>query len=704
MKDALRLLRRLWGQLRARYRMPGSLQDSHAHKLAQEQLLKTNERFAIAADAVGIGVWEWDLATQNLSWDAHMYGLAGRPAQAGAPALPLLLECLHPGDRERFENDLRIAITCRSPFGGDYRLVWHNGEVHHLRTAARTLVGAGNRVVRLTGVSFDITALKLAQESLAANDAFLGRAGRIAGVGGWRVDLVKKKIYWSKVTRSIHEVPDDYEPQLDQAINFYAPEARPVIEHAVQEGVSKGVPWDLELPLITAKGRRIWVRAVGEAEFADGQPVALVGAFQDITERRTRDDELRLLEASIARINDSIVITKADVVEGSGPDIVFVNPAFEKITGFAENDILGKTPRVLQGPGTDRAELARIKNALVRGEAVRAELLNYTKDLEPYWIEVDISPIKSHAGDITHFVAVERDITDRRNKEKALHDAVQRAEQASAAKGQFLANMSHEIRTPMNAIIGMLTLLHHTELTPQQLDYAEKSQNAAHSLLGLINDILDFSKVEAGKMTLDPQPFRLDQLMRDLAVILSANVGTKDIEVLYDVAPGVPPVLLGDAMRLRQILINLAGNAVKFTAHGQVVISVRVANTAPSAVSLQFAVQPDRPRRADPHPQHGRGLCHQQPHRPRAPGGVQPRTAPLGAAAQTRRCHLPGGIHLREPGRLLRRPEPCAAHQRHGALLQSVGRVRLPEAQQPDRSERTGCPVAGQNRQRAGAR
>ena len=160
------------------------------------------------------------------------------------------------------------------------------------------------------------------------------------------------------------------------------------------------------------------------------------------------------------------------------------------------------------------------------------------------------------------------DITD-------LVTATEAAEQASRSKGQFLATMSHEIRTPMNAILGMLQLLHGTDLNARQMGYVQKTEGAARSLLGILNDILDFSKVEAGKMQLDPEPFALDGLVEDLGTIVAGTVGAKPVELLIDVDPRIPNWLMGDALRLKQVLINLAGNAVKFTSQGQVTVRVK---------------------------------------------------------------------------------------------------------------------------------
>lgn len=182
------------------------------------------------------------------------------------------------------------------------------------------------------------------------------------------------------------------------------------------------------------------------------------------------------------------------------------------------------------------------------------------------------------------------DISTEKEYQASLENAMQVAQAATVAKSQFLANMSHELRTPMNAILGMLRLLKNTDLNRRQKDYALKSEGAAKSLLGLLNDILDVSKIDAGKMTLDLQPFRMDKLLRDLSVILSSGVKGKQVEVLFDIDTSLPPVLIGDEMRLKQILVNLGGNAIKFTSQGSVILQIRILARTDREATLKFAV------------------------------------------------------------------------------------------------------------------
>ncbi|MFG0928122.1 PAS domain S-box protein [Pseudomonas sp. CJQ_8] len=187
-------------------------------------------------------------------------------------------------------------------------------------------------------------------------------------------------------------------------------------------------------------------------------------------------------------------------------------------------------------------------------------------------------------------IGINRDVTVEHELQSRLFLAKEQADAANAAKSAFLANMSHEIRTPMNAVLGMLHLVQATELDARQLDYIRKAHGAAKSLLGLLNDILDYSKIEAGKLQLDPHPFEINGLMTDLAAVLGGNQAEKDVELLFDLDTSLPQCLVGDSLRLQQILINLAGNALKFTERGEITVSLRVCDRRPDAVRLRISV------------------------------------------------------------------------------------------------------------------
>ena len=429
------------------------------------------------------------------------------------------------------------------------------------------------------------------EAALLKSKAVLNRTGSLARVGGWEIDLIELKVHWTDETCRIHGFEPGYVPSLESALDFYPPQARLTVEAAVKNAIHHGGSFDLELPFVRRDGTHQWVQTLGSVEFDNGKPVRLVGAFQDITERHQAQQALVQAQERVRLATEAagIGIWDLDLVTG----VATWDAQTYRVFGLDPQDptdVYALWTRHLHPddlPAANRALKASIDTGAVYSLAYRV-----------IWPDQSIRHLRGFGrvslnaqGQAIRVVGTNLDVTEAAHYAQSLKDARDKAEEASQSKGQFLANMSHEIRTPMNAILGLLSLLQNTDMTAQQRDYASKTEGAAQSLLGLLNDILDFSKVEAGKMTLERVPFRLDRLLRNLSVVLSANVGSKNLEVLFDVDPTLPPVLLGDPLRLQQVLINLGGNAVKFTSHGQVVIALRNAGLTDTHATIEFSVQ-----------------------------------------------------------------------------------------------------------------
>jgi PAS domain S-box-containing protein len=311
-------------------------------------------------------------------------------------------------------------------------------------------------------------------------------------------------------------------------------------------------------------------------------------------------DADRALQGSLARLTASesrwrsLTEGLPQMVWTATPElrIDFMSHHWEKFSGLPAGQLMqqGDWSRVVHAD--DMAPLtAAWQRARADGDQFRCDCRMRRHDGVWRVFDNHALPQKDGAGIILGWVGSSTDSTELRATHEALILAKEEADQAGRAKSDFVANMSHEIRSPMNAVLGMLQLLQQTQMSERQQDYAAKAHSAASALLGLLNDILDFSKVEAGKLALDPHPFRLDKLWRDLAVILSANVGAKNIEVLFRIDPALPALVVGDALRLQQILLNLAGNAIKFTEHGEVVLSADVLARTGTTLSVAFAIR-----------------------------------------------------------------------------------------------------------------
>ncbi len=432
------------------------------------------------------------------------------------------------------------------------------------------------------------------QAELKRTREFLEQTNQVALVGGWEVSLARNYVHWTDITRQIHEVDDDFVPVVEKGISFFKEgKSRETISRLFQQAVNEGKSYDVELQIITATGKEKWVRAIGIPEFKDGQCIRVFGTFQDIDLQKANEANLRLMESVVQNVKDSIVVTEAEPIGIPGPKIVYVNPAFCTMTGYSQEEIIGKNPRELQGPETSRQELDKIKESLKNWEPFNAELINYKKNGDKFWVNLSVVPVADEDGWFTHWIAVQRDVTERRENEQKLLEAKAQAESASQAKSEFLANMSHEIRTPLNGVIGFSDLLMKTNVDEHQNQYLQAIHTSGNALLDLINDILDFSKIESGKMELAYEKTDLWEMLEQVASIVKFKTNEKDIELLIDMDQVLPRYAETDPIRLRQILINLLGNAVKFTETGEIELSVKCINQQDTAgnQALQFAVR-----------------------------------------------------------------------------------------------------------------
>jgi two-component system, sensor histidine kinase and response regulator len=315
----------------------------------------------------------------------------------------------------------------------------------------------------------------------------------------------------------------------------------------------------------------------------DGQNVGTVVAFRDITERKAAEQRLQFTQYAVDNAADPVFWVRA-----SDGKLEYINRAACSSLGYAREELLSMH---IQEVNIDlnHERWKELLQELQEKQSITRESRQKAKDGRVIDVETTVA-VADYLGRKT-FVANVRDITERKHAEAEIRRAKEIAEAATRAKSDFLANMSHEIRTPMNAIIGMTHLALKTDLSKKQADYLNKVKSAAQALLGIINDILDFSKIEAGKLDMEKVEFRLEEVLDNLSSIVSQKAQDKNLEFLIAAQHDLPPNLVGDSLRLGQILINLVNNAIKFTDKGEVVVSVSKEEEFAERVKLKFSVR-----------------------------------------------------------------------------------------------------------------
>ncbi len=572
------------------------------------ELTESRQRLAMALTASKIGTWDWDIETDALFWDEAQHEIMGTdPAEADFN-LAGFVKSIHPDDLPRVQSEIKAALASRKDYISEHRFLRPNGEIRTLEARGHVLRDDDGRPVRMIGTNMDITERKQAEDELKK----LSQAVEQSPVSVVITDLNGTIEY---VNPKFCQVTGySYEEAIGQNPRILKSEQNPSeVYEELWETIKAGDEWRGELLNKKKDGELYWEAvSISGIKSIDGAIAYYLAVKEDITARKEMEDSIREKEARFRNYFEHSQVGMAITSPVKG--WVAANNQLQRMLGYSLDEMRQMTWAELTHPDDLKSDLQHFERMLA------GEIDSYTlekrfmrKDEQMVYVNLSVACMRDESGDVIDVLASFQDITERKGMEDNLQlqvtelDEAQsamlnmmedlseeriKAEAATQAKSDFLANMSHEIRTPMNAIIGMAHLALKTELTPKQQDYLNKIQFSANSLLGIINDILDFSKIEAGKLDMEAVEFDLAETLDNVANVITVKAHEKeDLEVLFKLDPEVPSFLVGDSLRLNQILVNLGNNAVKFTEQGEIVLITKVLKSTKDKVTLQFSMR-----------------------------------------------------------------------------------------------------------------
>ncbi|PJJ59592.1 PAS domain S-box protein [Hymenobacter chitinivorans] len=571
----------------------GILVDVTALKQAEEALRANEQRWQLAMERFGDGAWEFNYQTGEEYFSAAYQAMLGYEEAEFAREHQSWLTHVHPDDVAVSLQASDAYLSGREPiYSVERRLRCRNGEYKWVLTRGLvTKSDAEGKPLIMTGVHTDISAIKAANAAVEASRLRLSttianfQEGILLVDEDHRVMLANEAIcrLFNSTITGPELVGLDARQFGEQAKNRLRDE---------QEFVARYQRLIQQQQLATGETFVLKDGRVLQGDFVpihiDAQYIGYLWKFQDITERQISEDKLRRREEKYRSI---IEYMKLGLVETSMDGVItYVNQAFCDITGYDFDEFLHQQAmqRVVS---PDNLQLLTQKNAdRAQGISDTYELTITSKSGQRKWLLISAAPVYNDAREVYGSIGITLDITDRKELEHNLRRAKEAAEESARSKELFLANMSHEIRTPMNAILGMGQLLAKTPLDAEQQNYLRAIATSGENLLVIINDILDLSKIGASQLFIERIGFSLTALLQQIEKSLHFKAEEKSLRFLIQADTGLPPVLLGDPYRITQVLLNLAGNSIKFTEKGQVSIICELVGHTPEHVELRFTV------------------------------------------------------------------------------------------------------------------
>ena len=528
-----------------------------------------------AEEMAGVGTWSVDAATGQTTWSEEVYRIHALDPSVASPNLMEALARYHPDDAQNMALQVRRALTLGEGYEAHARIVRPDGEERHVIARADCRRGPGGEITGLFGTFQDVTALKLADAALRSNETRLRHLLENASDMIVRNDPNGLALEVSPACRQY-----GYEPHEIVAMSpaeLIHPDDIGVLMAARDDNFSGRDPDRTlvrEYRMRTKDGAWRWVQGNPTVlRNADGSVREVISVFRDVTARKEAEQALLESEARYRLLAQNA----RDVIACYGPDarFTYVSPSIAAVLGYEPEELIGRTPMQFMHPD-DIKPTQRLLASFVRqgpsAAPMRYEYRAFRKDGSLVWLEANPRAIfEPDSGDLLEFQDVVRDATRRKRLEAELAAACDAAISATAVKSEFMANMSHEIRTPLTAILGFTNLLmERPDLPDAAKTQVRRVKGAGAALLAIVNDVLDFSQLEAGQMPITPRPVEIAELAEDALAMFALQAEEKSLQLTFEQDPAVPPSVSVDPDRVRQILLNLVGNAIKFTEAGAV--------------------------------------------------------------------------------------------------------------------------------------